>query len=134
MKIELYDAGPNKIQAIKTIRKHTGFGLIEAKGLADSAPTTFDVESGAEALVTELTGSGAKAWIVDGDESLQCLVEYAHGRIPVCYRDAKPAVIIAALQKADREMIAKHGRDGLLIAEQLEEIHRLRAALKALVP
>ena len=55
---------PKKINVIKAIRKITGLGLKDAKGLVDGCPATvkeaLDKES-AEAVVKELEEAGAKA-------------------------------------------------------------------------
>ena len=60
----LEDYGAKKINVIKAIRKITGLGLKDAKGLVDGCPATvkeaLDKES-AEAVVKELEEAGAKA-------------------------------------------------------------------------
>ena len=58
--------GEKKINVIKAVRKITGLGLKDAKGLVDGAPATvkeaLDKES-AEAIVADLKAAGADAEI-----------------------------------------------------------------------
>ena len=56
--------GGNKIAVIKAIRELTGLGLVEAKNLVESAPTTIkeaQPKDVAEGIVKTLTEAGAEA-------------------------------------------------------------------------
>ena len=56
--------GGNKIAVIKAIRELTGLGLVEAKNLVESAPTTSkeaQPKDVAEGIVKTLTEAGAEA-------------------------------------------------------------------------
>ncbi|MCB9777330.1 MAG: 50S ribosomal protein L7/L12 [Alphaproteobacteria bacterium] len=64
--VNLKAAGAKKIEVIKAIRKITGLGLKEAKGLVDEAPS--EVKAGipkeeAEAIKKELVEAGAEVEI-----------------------------------------------------------------------
>ena len=43
MKIHLISCGPRKIAVVKAIRQASGLGLLEAKIIADSAPSSFNM-------------------------------------------------------------------------------------------
>ena len=56
--------GANKIAVIKAVREITGLGLVEAKNLVESAPTTIkeaQPKDVAEGIVKTLTEAGAEA-------------------------------------------------------------------------
>ena len=56
--------GGNKIAVIKAVRELTGLGLVEAKNLVESAPTTIkeaQPKDVAEGIVKTLTEAGAEA-------------------------------------------------------------------------
>ena len=56
--------GGNKIAVIKAVRELTGLGLVEAKNLVESAPTTLkeaQPKDVAEGIVKTLTEAGAEA-------------------------------------------------------------------------
>ena len=56
--------GANKIAVIKAVRELTGLGLVEAKNLVESAPTTLkeaQPKDVAEGIVKTLTEAGAEA-------------------------------------------------------------------------
>ena len=56
--------GANKIAVIKAVRELTGLGLVEAKNLVESAPTTIkeaQPKDVAEGIVKSLTEAGAEA-------------------------------------------------------------------------
>ena len=56
--------GGNKIAVIKAVRERTGLGLVEAKNLVESAPTTLkeaQPKDVAEGIVKTLTEAGAEA-------------------------------------------------------------------------
>ena len=56
--------GGNKIAVIKAVRELTGLGLVEAKNLVESAPTTIKEahpKDVAEGIVKTLTEAGAEA-------------------------------------------------------------------------
>lgn len=61
MNLQLVSAGDRKIQVIKAVREVTGWGLKEAKGWVDSAPSAaIDVAPDqAEAIATLLRAAGA---------------------------------------------------------------------------
>jgi len=44
----LKEVGPSKVGVIKVVRELTGLGLVEAKGLVDSAPTAIKEKVSAE--------------------------------------------------------------------------------------
>ena len=56
--------GANKIAVIKAVRELTGLGLVEAKNLVESAPTTIkeaQPKDVAEGIIKTLTEAGAEA-------------------------------------------------------------------------
>ena len=62
--VVLKAAGANKIAVIKAVRELTGLGLVEAKNLVESAPTTLkeaQPKDVAEGIVKTLTEAGAEA-------------------------------------------------------------------------
>ena len=62
--IVLKSIGANKIAVIKAVRELTGLGLVEAKNLVESAPTTLkeaQPKDVAEGIVKTLTEAGAEA-------------------------------------------------------------------------
>lgn len=65
-KVNLVDAGANKIGVIKEVRAATGLGLKEAKDLVDGAPKTVKEgmpKADAEELKKKLEAAGAKVEI-----------------------------------------------------------------------
>ncbi|MBI2551513.1 50S ribosomal protein L7/L12 [Candidatus Uhrbacteria bacterium] len=64
--VEITNAGPNKINAIKAVREITGLGLKEAKDLVDGAPKVIKENVGkaeAEEMKKKLEAAGAQAAI-----------------------------------------------------------------------
>ena len=62
--VVLKSIGANKIAVIKAVRELTGLGLVEAKNLVESAPTTLkeaQPKDVAEGIVKTLTEAGAEA-------------------------------------------------------------------------
>ena len=62
--VVLKSIGANKIAVIKAVRELTGLGLVEAKNLVESAPTTIkeaQPKDAAEGIVKTLTEAGAEA-------------------------------------------------------------------------
>ena len=62
--VVLKSVGGNKIAVIKAVRELTGLGLVEAKNLVESAPTTLkeaQPKDVAEGIVKTLTEAGAEA-------------------------------------------------------------------------
>ena len=62
--VVLKSVGANKIAVIKAVRELTGLGLVEAKNLVESAPTTIkeaQPKDVAEGIVKTLTEAGAEA-------------------------------------------------------------------------
>jgi len=62
----LKSVGPNKINVIKVVREITGLGLIEAKTMVDSAPSTVKEnvpKESAEQIAAKLKEAGAEAEI-----------------------------------------------------------------------
>ncbi len=61
--VELTEAGPNKIGAIKAVREVTGLGLKEAKDIVDGAPKVLKEgvdKAAAEEMKKKLEEAGAK--------------------------------------------------------------------------
>ncbi len=61
--VELTEAGPNKIGAIKAVREITGLGLKEAKDMVDAAPKVIKegvAKAEAEEMKKKLEDAGAK--------------------------------------------------------------------------
>lgn len=65
-KVELIDAGANKINCIKEVRAITGLGLKEAKDLVEKAPSVVKPEASkeeADKIKAQLEAAGAKVKI-----------------------------------------------------------------------
>ena len=65
-KVELIDAGANKINCIKEVRAITGLGLKEAKDLVEKAPSVVKPEATkeeADKIKAQLEAAGAKVKI-----------------------------------------------------------------------
>jgi hypothetical protein len=71
LNVQLVSAGDRKIQVIKVVREMTGWGLKEAKGWVDSAPSAaIDVPSEqAEAVAAALRAAGATAEVENAGSS-----------------------------------------------------------------
>ena len=62
--VVLAEVGPNKINVIKVVRELTGLGLVEAKNMVESAPSTIkeaQPKELAEQMVAKLKEAGAVA-------------------------------------------------------------------------
>ena len=63
MKIHLIRCGINKIAAVKAIRMATGLSLKDAKRLADTAPSSFNMAAGSgdlRGIIQDLRDSGSE--------------------------------------------------------------------------
>lgn len=69
--LKLQNSGNKKIQVIKTIREVTGFGLKEAKDIADTTPATIKTnlnKSTALKYKEELESFGATVTMIDNSD------------------------------------------------------------------